>query len=81
MDPDPARLLKPRWPLAALTDGDWSYIRREGQVHEELFRLREDAQERHNLADDPVQKPVLERLRATLGKLTAGPLTPQRFNP
>ena len=56
-------------------------IRRRLMEHEELFRLPEDAQERHNLADDPVQKPVLERLRATLGKLTAGPLTPQRFNP
>jgi arylsulfatase A-like enzyme len=81
LDPDPARLLKPRWPLAALTDGDWSYIRREGEIHEELFRLHEDPRERHDLAADPASKPVLERMRATLGELTAGPLTPQRFKP
>jgi arylsulfatase A-like enzyme len=81
MDPDPARLLKPRWPLAALTGGDWSYIRREGDVHEELFHVREDAQERNNLADDPASRPVLERMRQALSQLTAGPLTPRRFNP
>ena len=72
---------KPRWPLAALTDGDWTYIRREGEVREELFRVREDAQERHNLADDPAMQPTLERMRRALGRLTAGPLTPERFNP
>jgi len=81
MDPDPARLLKPRWPLAALTGGDWSYIRREGNVHEELFHVREDAQEQHNLAGDPASRPVLERMRQALNQLTAGPLTPRRFNP
>jgi arylsulfatase A-like enzyme len=81
MDPDPDRLLKPRWPLAALADGEWTYIRREGEIHEELFRLSEDARQRHNLAEDPALKPVVERMRATLGELTAGPLTPQRFNP
>jgi arylsulfatase A-like enzyme len=81
MDPDPARLLKPQWPLAALTGGDWSYIRREGKVHEELFHVREDVHERYNLADDPASRPVLERMRQALIQLTAGPLTPLRFNP
>jgi len=81
MDPDPARLLKPRWPLAALTGDDWSYIRREGDVHEELFHVREDAQEQHNLVDDPASRPVLQRMREALSQLTAGPLTPRRFNP
>jgi arylsulfatase A-like enzyme len=80
-DPDPARVLKPRWPLAALAVGDWSYIRREGVVHEELFHLRDDAREQHNLADDPTIQPVLKRMRDTLRQLTAGPLLPQRFNP
>ena len=80
--PDPSQWLnKPRWPLAALTEGDWTYIRREGDVREELFHVREDAQEQHNLAGDPAMQPTLERMRAALGRLTAGPLTPQRFNP
>jgi hypothetical protein len=74
-------LNQPRWPLAALTDGDWAYIRREGDAREELFHLREDAQERHNLARDPAMQPTLGRMRTALGRLTAGPLTPQRFNP
>jgi arylsulfatase A-like enzyme len=80
-DPDPARVLKPRWPLAALAEGEWSYIRREGNVHEELFRVREDVREQHNLADDPAMQPVLHRMRDALRQLTSGPLTPQRFNP
>jgi arylsulfatase A-like enzyme len=80
--PDPSQwTIKPRWPLAALTEGDWTYIRREGDVREELFHLREDLQERHNRAGDPTLEPVLERMRAVLGRLTAGPLTPQRFPP
>ena len=41
------------WPLGALNDGDWSYIRREGNTHEELFRVGRDAGEQHNLARDP----------------------------
>ncbi len=38
--PGPSTPHAPRWPLAALADGDWSYIRREGDVHEQLFHLR-----------------------------------------
>ncbi len=74
-------LNEPGWPLAALNDGDWVYIRREGDVREELFHLREDPQERHNLAREPAMQPTLERMRGALGRLTAGPLTPERFNP
>ena len=44
---------KQRPPLGAVKDGEWSYIRREGDVHEELFHLREDAKEMRNLAGDP----------------------------
>jgi arylsulfatase A-like enzyme len=81
IDPDPAAWAHARWPLAALTDGDWTYIRREGEVREELFRVRADAQEQHDLAGDPALRPTLNRLRRALGELTAGPLTPERFNP
>lgn len=67
------------WPMGALIDADWSYIRREGEVREELFHLRDDAKEQRNVASDPAMRPTLERLRATLGRLTAGPLVPERF--
>jgi len=80
LNPDPAQLAEPRWPLAALTEGDWTYIRREGDVREALFHLREDPNELHNLAGDPAMEPMLEQMRQALGRLTGGPLTPQRFN-
>jgi arylsulfatase A-like enzyme len=81
INPNRSDLLKPHWPLAALAAGDWTYIRREGDVHEELFHLRDDAHETHNLADEPAVRPRLEEMRRTLSRLTAGPLTPQRFPP
>jgi arylsulfatase A-like enzyme len=71
----------PRWPIAALTLGDLSYIRRDGDVAEELYRVREDARALYDLASDRSMLPTLERMRSTLGRLTAGPLTPERFNP
>jgi arylsulfatase A-like enzyme len=80
LNPDPSQLLEPRWPLAALTEGDWTYIRGEGDVREELFHLRVDAKELHNLAGDPAVRSTVERMRQALGRLTGGPLTPRRFN-
>ena len=77
----PDRLLAPRWPLAALSVGDWTYIRREGDIREELFHLPDDALESSNLAADPAARSWLERMRQALGRLTEGPLTPRRFNP
>ena len=80
--PDPSQWpYRPRWPLAALTLGDWVYIRREGNVHEELFRLGDQVPGRQNLANDPPMQPTLERMRDALDRLTGGPLTPERFNP
>jgi hypothetical protein len=81
LNPDPSQLLRPRWPLATLTGAGWTYIRREGDVREELFDVRADPRQLHDLAGNPAQRSMLERLRATLGRLTAGPLTPQRFYP
>ncbi len=80
-NPDRSRWLEPHWPLAALTEGDWSYIRREGDVHEELFHLGDDPKETRNLAGDPSVQPQLKEMRGSLSQLTAGPLTPQRFHP
>ena len=73
-------LPKKSWPLGALDDGDWSYIRREGNLHEELFHLSVDANEQRNVARDPAAQPILDRMRQTLLQLTGGPLTQERFN-
>jgi hypothetical protein len=81
INPDPLEMVKPHWPLAAVNEGGWTYIRREGDVHEELFHLREDAKESHDLARSPAARPELEQMRGSLSGLTAGPLTPERFNP
>jgi arylsulfatase A-like enzyme len=81
LNPDPSHLLVPRWPLGGVTEGDWTYIRREGEVREELFHLSQDAGELYNLAGNPSMLPVLERMRKTLSQLTAGPLTSERFSP
>jgi arylsulfatase A-like enzyme len=78
---DSSQFFKARRPLAALTEGEWTYIRRAGDVREELYSGKNDARELHNLAADPALRPTLERLRLTLDRLTAGPLTPERFNP
>jgi arylsulfatase A-like enzyme len=80
--PDPSRSLnKSRWPMAALIEGDWTYIRREGDVREELYQSRQNAPEQQNVASDPAMRPTLQRLRDALNRMTSGPLTPQRFNP
>ncbi len=73
-------LPKDRPPLGAIKDGEWSYIRQEGDVHEELFHLREDAKEIHDRAGDPAAQTILQQMRAALDRLTGGPLLPERFN-
>jgi arylsulfatase A-like enzyme len=80
VDPESAELLERRRAWASLADGDWIYIRREGG-DPELFDLRADGRQRHNRAADPAVQPVTERMRRTLDKMTAGPLTHERFNP
>ena len=67
-------------PLGAVKEKEWSYIRREGDVREELFHLREDPNEQRNLAGDPAARATLEQMRAALDRLTRGPLLPERFN-
>jgi hypothetical protein len=81
LNPDRLEMVKPHWPLAAVNEGGWTYIRREGDVREEIFHVREDAKESHNLAGSPAARPVLDRMRRSLFGLTSGPLTPHRFNP
>jgi arylsulfatase A-like enzyme len=67
-------------PLGAIKDTEWSYILREGDAREEMFHLRDDPKETHNLADEPAARATLEKMRALMGNLTGGPLLPQRFN-
>jgi arylsulfatase A-like enzyme len=81
MNHDPSPLPEKGWPLAALIEGGRTYIRRGGDVREELFHLLKDGGEQHNLAADPAARSTLERMRAALDRLTAGPLTPRRFKP
>ena len=77
----PAGPEKKIWPLGGLAADGWTYIRREGAVQEELYDLRTDPKEQKNLAADPTARPTLDRMRFQLQTLTAGPLTPERFNP
>jgi arylsulfatase A-like enzyme len=58
----PARL----GPLTSLAQGPYNYIHRGGHEKEELYRHREDPQERHNLATDASMQPVLARFRNEL---------------
>jgi arylsulfatase A-like enzyme len=67
-------------PLGAVKEKDWSYIRREGDVREELFHLSEDAKEQRSLAGEPSAQTTLEQMRAALDRLTGGPLLPERFS-
>jgi arylsulfatase A-like enzyme len=80
LDRDSYGLPDKTWPLAAVKGSGWSYVRREGNVKEELFDVRSDANERHDLAGDPVVRPLLEQMREALRRYTNGPLVPERFN-
>jgi arylsulfatase A-like enzyme len=79
-NPDPAQVLTPRSPLAALSDRGWTYIRSESELREELFHWSQDANEQDNRVGDPAAAGILERMREALSRLTTGPLTPDRFN-
>ena len=64
LPPDRQRWLESHWPLGALIEGGWSYIRRESGGQEELFHLSDDAREAHNLASDPATRPRLDQMRS-----------------
>jgi arylsulfatase A-like enzyme len=83
LGPASESLLKDRSVWGSLADGDSVYVRAyyRGNVFEELFDLHADPRELLNLAEDAAHQPLLERMRATLDRLTAGPLTVRRFRP
>ena len=80
-DRDPWGIPRPLPPLGAVKGSEWSYIRRDADAHEELFDLRRDPGERDNRAGDTSARGALDRMRAALGGLTGGPLSPGRFPP
>lgn len=55
----------------ALTDGRYKYIWRPADGREQLFDLNADAQENHNLAEDPAHKNALEQWRGRLAQRLA----------
>jgi arylsulfatase A-like enzyme len=69
-----------RPPLGALKGREWSYIRREADGREQLFRLNDDAKEHHNLAGNPSMETIREQMHKALDGVTGGPLSPERFN-
>ena len=81
LNPDLARSLEERQIWASLARDDWIYIRREGNVQEELYDARTDRAELDNRAQLPTMKSVVDRARGLLDKTTGGPLTRNRFNP
>jgi arylsulfatase A-like enzyme len=67
-------------PLSAVKEQHWSYIRRETDAHEELFRLSDDPKEQHNLIGDPAAHSNLLRLRATVDGQTSDRVSPGRLS-
>jgi arylsulfatase A-like enzyme len=63
-DPNQRRSPAYRGPLFSLADGDFVYIRNEGDGGEELFNERDDPDELNNLAGAEAMLPVLRRFRA-----------------
>jgi len=58
-----------RGSLVSLAEGDFVYIRNEGDGAEELFNVRDDPLELTNRARSDSLKPVLERFRAHLARI------------
>ncbi len=70
-DPNQGRSPAYRGPLAALAEDDHVYIRTEGSRSEELFNVRDDPNELHDLSRDDQMRPVLQRFRDRLNQVLA----------
>jgi arylsulfatase A-like enzyme len=68
-DPNQGRSPACRGPLVSLAEGDFVYIRNEGDGMEQLFNEREDPRELINRAGDDSLKPVLGRFREHFARL------------
>jgi arylsulfatase A-like enzyme len=71
---DPNRLHLPVFqdPMASLAEDDWVLIRHEGEGEDQLFNLREDPKEVHDLARDPSTQSRIQQMRRTLDGLIGG---------
>jgi arylsulfatase A-like enzyme len=72
-DPNQGRSPARRGPLISLAEGDYVYIRNEGDGAEELFNERDDPGEFRNRAGFEPLRPVLERFRERAKRLRARP--------
>ena len=75
LDPNQGRSPAHRGPLISLAEGDFVYIRNEGDGSEELFNERDDPRELDNRARSETMLPVLRRFRDQLGQVKAHSLT------
>jgi arylsulfatase A-like enzyme len=62
-DPNQGRSPAAHSPLISLAEGDFVYIRHEGDGSEELFNRRDDPDELKNLARDEATLPIIQRFR------------------
>ena len=70
-NPSHGRSPATRGPLISLAEGDYVYIRNEGDGGEQLFDGRTDPDEQSDRAADQAMRPVLERMRRQLDKALA----------
>ncbi len=70
-NPNKGRSRAARAPLISLAEGDFVYIRNEGDGLEELFNERDDPDELKNLAGDDAMRPVLRRFHDHLERAKA----------
>jgi arylsulfatase A-like enzyme len=71
--PNQGRSPAERGPLISLAEGDFVYIRNEGDGAEELFNERDDPSESHNQAAVEALQPVLKGFRERVKPLRARP--------
>ncbi len=81
IDPNQGRSPAARGPLVALAQGDYVYIRNEGDGGEQLFHERDDPRELTNRASTPALLPILERFRAAVRSSAPDPPTLPRTRP
>jgi hypothetical protein len=72
-DPNQGRSPAKRGPLVSLAEGDFVYIRGEGDGTEQLFDERNDPDELHNQAGIEALQPVLKRFRERVNQLKSRP--------
>ena len=74
-DPNQGRSPARRGPLISLAQGDYVYIRNEGDGSEQLFNERDDPRELANRARSESMLPILRRFRDQLAHLKSHSLT------